>query len=65
MSLEITTTNDIVFEIPRASCLARFDSVLGRENLLEMEVKATALAPETTGTGPTDQAPYRFRIPTT
>ncbi|HPV43786.1 MAG TPA: hypothetical protein PKX40_21610 [Spirochaetota bacterium] len=64
-SLEITTTNDIVFEIPRASCLARFDSVLGRENLLEMEVKATALAPETTGAGATDQAPYRFRIPTT
>lgn len=65
MSLEVTTTNDIVFEIPRASCLARFDSVLGRENLLEMEVKATALAPETKGTGATDQAPYRFRIPTT
>ena len=64
-SLEVTTTNDIVFEIPRASCLSRFDSVLGRENLLEMEVKATALAPETKGTGATDQAPYRFRIPTT
>lgn len=64
-SLEITTTNDIVFEIPRASCLSRFDSVLGRENLLEMEVKATALAPETTGTGATNKAPYRFRIPTT
>ena len=65
MSLVVTTTNDIVFEVPRASCLARFDSGLGRESLLEMEVKATALAPETTGTGATDQAPYRFRIPTT
>jgi hypothetical protein len=65
MSLEVTTTNNIVFEIPRASCLARFDSVLGRENLLEMEVKATALAPNTTGTGTTDQSPYRFKIPTT
>jgi hypothetical protein len=65
LALEITTTNNIVFQVYRASVLARLDSVMGRENLLEMEVKATALAPETTGTDDGDQSPYRILIPTT
>lgn len=62
LALEITTTNDVIIEIYRASCLARFDSVLGRENLLEMEVTATALTPENTGT---THPPYKITIPTT
>lgn len=59
LALEITTTNNAKVEIYRASCLGRFDSVVGRENLLEMEVVATALAPETTGT---DQSPYKISV---
>jgi len=62
LALEITTTNDVIIEIYRASCLARFDSVLGRENLLEMEVTATALTPENTGAS---HPPYKISIPTT
>jgi hypothetical protein len=62
LALEITTTNDVIIEIYRASCLARFDSVLGRENLLEMEVTATALTPENTGS---THPPYKITIPTT
>jgi len=63
LALEITCTNNAVFEIYRASCLGRFDSVVGRENLLEMEVVATALAPATTGTDDGDQAPYKIKLP--
>lgn len=62
MSLEITTTDNSIFNIYRASCLGRFDSVVGRENLMEMEVVATAMAPETTGTGTYDQSPYQIKI---
>lgn len=63
LSLEVTTTDDVIFDIFRASCTARFDSVVGRENLLELEIVAEALAPETTGTGAYDQAPYQYKIP--
>lgn len=59
LALEITTTNDVVFQVPKASCLGRFDSVVGRENLLEMEVVATALSPGASVTN----WPYRIRIP--
>ena len=54
---EITTTNDVTFEIYNASVIARFDSTLGRENLLEVEVTATALDPGDGG------SPYRISLP--
>jgi hypothetical protein len=57
LALEVTTTDGSVFSIPKASCLGRFDSVVGRENLLEMEVVATALDPGST----VEKWPYRIR----
>lgn len=59
LALQVTTTDGTIFEIPKASCLGRFDSVVGRENLLEMEVVATALSPGASVTN----WPYRVRIP--
>jgi hypothetical protein len=57
LALEITTTNDVTFEVYKASVIARFDSTLGRENLLEVEVTATALDPGDGG------SPYRISLP--
>jgi hypothetical protein len=57
LALEVTTTNGAKFLIYKASVTARFDSVLGRENLLEMEVQATALDPGNGG------SPYMITLP--
>jgi hypothetical protein len=57
LALEITTTNDIVFSIYKASVVARFDGGVGRENLLEVEVRAKALDPGDGG------SPYRIKLP--
>ena len=57
LALEVITTNDVVFNIYNASVIARFDGAISRENLLELEVKATALDP---GDG---SSPYQFRLP--
>jgi hypothetical protein len=56
-ALEITTTNDVVFSVYKAAVISRFDSVLGREQLLEMEVQATALDPGDGG------SPYMISLP--
>lgn len=57
LALEITTTNGVVFEFYKTSVLARFDSVVGREQLLELEAKATVLDP---GDG---SEPYMITLP--
>lgn len=57
LALEITTTSGIKFKVYKASVLARFDGGVGRENLLEVEVTASALDP---GDG---SSPYQIEIP--
>ena len=57
LALEITTTNNIVFSIYKASVIARFDGGVGRENLLEVEVRAKALDPGDGG------SPYMIKLP--
>jgi len=57
LALEITTTNGVVFNIYKASVLARFDGGVSAESLLEMEVNATALDP---GAG---TSPYMISLP--
>ncbi|WP_372932442.1 hypothetical protein [Mariniphaga sediminis] len=57
LALEITTTNDIVFKVYNAAVIARFDGGVGRENLLEVEVRASAQDP---GDG---SSPYQFKFP--
>jgi hypothetical protein len=57
LALEITTNNDVTFEIYKSAVIARFDSTLGRENLLELEVQATALDPGDGG------SPYKISLP--
>ena len=57
LALEVTCTNDVVFNIYNAAVLARFDGGIGRENLLELEVKASAQDP---GDG---SSPYMISFP--
>lgn len=57
LALEITTTNNAVFQIYKAAVLARFDGGIGRENLLEVEVRAIAQDP---GDG---SSPYMIKLP--
>jgi hypothetical protein len=57
LALQVVTTNDIVFNIYKTAVLGRFDSSLGRENLLELEVAASALDP---GNG---ASPYQIEVP--
>jgi hypothetical protein len=57
LALEITTTNNIVFSIYKASVIARLDGGVGRENLLEVEVRAKALDPGDGG------SPYQIELP--
>lgn len=57
LALEITTMNDIVFNIYKSSVLARFDGGVSAESLLEMEVSAKALDP---GAG---TSPYQIVLP--
>ncbi len=55
--LEIETDNDVVFRIFKAATLYRFDSGVGKENLLEGEIRAIAQDP---GDG---SHPYEFSLP--
>lgn len=57
LALEITTTNNVVFQVYKAAVLARFDGGIGRENLLEVEVRAIAQDPGDGG------YPYEFKLP--
>lgn len=57
LALEITTTNDVVFSVYKAAVLARFDGGVGRENLLELEVRAIAQDPGDGG------SPYMIELP--
>lgn len=57
LALEVTTTNDAVINIYKASVLGRFDGGVSAESLLEMEVTAKALDP---GAG---TSPYGFILP--
>lgn len=57
LALEVTTTNNAVFNIYKASVLARFDGGISAESLLEMEVSAKALDPGDGG------SPYMISLP--
>lgn len=57
LALQITTTNGVVFNVYNAAVLARFDGGIGRENLLEVEVRASAQDP---GDG---SSPYQISFP--
>ena len=57
LALRITTTNGVTFDVYKAAVIARFDSALGREQLLEVEVQATALDPGDGG------SPYNISLP--
>jgi|LSQX01.2.fsa_nt_gb hypothetical protein len=57
MALEIITDNDIVFKVYKAAVLARFDGGVGKENLLEVEVRAVAQDPGNGG------HPYEYDTP--
>jgi len=57
LALRITTNNGVTFDIYKAAVIARFDSALGREQLLEVEVRATALDPGDGG------SPYKISLP--
>jgi len=56
-ALEITTTNGAVFSVYKAAVIARFDSAVGREELLQVEAQATALDPGDGG------SPYLIKLP--
>jgi hypothetical protein len=57
LALEITTTNGVVWNIYKCSILARFDSAISAEQLLEMEVSGTALDPGS------NASPYGYTVP--
>lgn len=57
LALEITTTDNVVFAVYKAAVLARFDGSMGRENILELEVRAIAQDP---GNG---ESPYKITFP--
>lgn len=57
LALEITTVDDVVFEIYNCAVVARFDGSISRENLLEIEVTASAQDPGDGG------SPYMYRLP--
>ncbi len=57
LALEITTTDDVVFEVYKCAVLARFDGGVGRESILELEVKAIAQDPGDGG------SPYQITFP--
>jgi len=57
LALEIETTNGAKFNVYKAAVVARFDSSVSREQLLEMEVSATALDPGTS------LSPYGITLP--
>lgn len=57
LALEITTNDDVVWSIFKASVIARFDGSMSAESILEMEVEATALDP---GNG---SNPYMYEAP--
>lgn len=57
LALQVNTTNGVVFNIYKTAVIARFDSSLSREQLLEVEVQATALDP---GSG---TSPYMYNLP--
>lgn len=44
-ALEVTTDEDVKFTIPKASIVARLTGSIGGEDMLQMEVKATAIDP--------------------
>lgn len=45
LALEIETDNGSKIQIPRANVMARIDGTVGREDMLQVEVTATALDP--------------------
>ena len=45
LAMEIETTSGAKFQVPRASVVARFDGTVGKDDMLQLEVKATALDP--------------------
>ncbi|HCY40437.1 MAG TPA: hypothetical protein DHV48_03650 [Prolixibacteraceae bacterium] len=57
LALEVTTTNNVVINVYKASVLGRFDGGVSAESLLELEVTAKALDP---GTG---TSPYMLSLP--
>jgi hypothetical protein len=57
LALQIETPGGIKINIPRASVVARFDGTIGKEELLTMSVKVTALDPGDGG------SPYSVVIP--
>lgn len=57
LALQIETTNGVIWNIYKASILARFDGAISAESLLEMEVSGTALDP---GSG---TSPYGYKLP--
>lgn len=59
LALQIETTNNIIFNIYKAAITSRFDGPVGRENLLEQEVRARAIDPGGTG----DANPYEIQLP--
>jgi hypothetical protein len=56
LALRVTTNSGSTFDIYKAAVIARFDSALGREQLLEVEVQATALDPGDGG------SPYKISL---
>ena len=44
-ALEVTTDDDVKFTIPKASIVARLTGAIGGEDMIQMEVKATAIDP--------------------
>ena len=57
LALEIITDNDVVINVYKAAVLARFDGGVGKENLLELEVRAVAQDPGDGG------VPYAIKLP--
>jgi hypothetical protein len=45
LALEIETDNGTKIQVPKANVIARFDGTVGREDMLQLEVTATALDP--------------------
>lgn len=58
LALEIETDNGTKIQIPYANVQARFDGTIGREDMLQLEVKATALSPGA------NIAPFAIEFPT-
>lgn len=57
LAIQIETTNGAIFNIYKASLVARFDGALSRTDLLQMEVSGTVLDP---GSG---TSPYEIKLP--